>query len=333
MKAVCYDTYGPPDVLHLQEVPEPVPGDGEVLVEVHAASVNYADWAFLRGTPAVVRLMGSGLFRPKNRTLGSDISGRVVGLGKGVTTLEPGNEVFGDISGCGWGGFAEYVCARAEVLAPKPGTVSHEEAAAFPQAAVTALQGLRDKGRVACGKRVLIHGASGGIGTFAIQIARAYGAEVTAVCSARSAETVRSIGAERVIDYAREDFAADGERYDLIMAIAGDRPLSDYMRALARGGVYVCVGGSGRQLSQSMFLGPWVSMAGSRKITALSASPNASDLLTVRQLAEEGKLAAVIDRSYPLAETADALRHYGERHTRGKIVVRVRGNERRPVGA
>lgn len=327
MKAVWYSAYGPPEVLELREVPRPVPADDEVLVEVHAASVNFADWAFLRGSPAAVRFMGAGVFKPKNAILGSDVSGRVVRVGREVTALEPGEEVFGDISGCGWGGFAEYVCARPDALAPKPANASHEEAAALPQAAVTALQGLRDKGGVGHGKRVLVHGASGGIGSFAIQIARALGAEVTAVCSGRSADTARMLGAGRVIDYTREDFAADGDRYDLIVTIAGDRRISDYLRALAPGGTYVCIGGSGRQLAQSIFLGPWLSATRKLKVAALSAMPNMTDLLTVKELVEKRKIVAVIDRTYRLDETAEALRHYGERHTHGKIVIRVRDNE------
>lgn len=328
MKAACYSAYGPPEVLRIEEVPEPVPATDEVLIEVHAASVNFADWAFLRGRPAIVRVMGAGLLAPKNRILGSDISGRVVSAGRDVATIKPGDEVFGDISESGWGGFAEYVCARADAVAPKPTNATFEEAAAFPQAAVTALQALRDKGRVACGKRVLIHGASGGIGSFAIQIAKAFGANVTAVCSERSAETVRSIGADRVIDYRREDFAAADERYDLIMAIAGNRTVSEYVSALAANGIYVFVGGSGRDLLQSMILGPWISRADGKKVATLASKPSRRDLLVVKELVEQGALRAVIDKRYDLSETSDALRHYGERHTRGKIVVCARRDHR-----
>ncbi len=324
MKAVWYSRYGGPKVLQVTEVPKPVPAAGELLIETHAASINFADWAFVTGKPAVVRVMGSGLFSPKNHILGSDVSGRVVGAGDGVTRFRIGDEVFGDISECGWGGFAEYVCAHETALAPKPTNITHEEAAALPQASVTALQGLRDKGRVFSGKLVLVHGASGGIGTAAIQIAKAFGAVVVGVCSGRNADTVHSLGADKVIDYTREDFARGAERYDTILSIAGDRPLTDFRRVLTPNGIFVLVGGSGGMLARTMLVGPWISRKGGQHIVSLASRPNLDDLLAVKELVEYGKLRPVIDTQYELAETAAAIEKYGKRHARGKIVIRIR---------
>jgi len=222
MKAIVYHTYGSPDVLKLEEVQKPVPQDDEVLVKVHATSVNAGDWAhLLRGKPFLMRLMGFGLLKPKNKILGAAMAGRVEAVGRNVKQFQPGDEIFGDVSKCGWGAFAEYVCAREDALALKPANVTFEEAAAVPLAAVTALQGLRAKGQIKLGQQVLIHGAGGGVGTFAVQIAKAFGAEVTAVCSTRNVDMVRSLGADQVIDYTQEDFTKNGQRYDFIFAVNG----------------------------------------------------------------------------------------------------------------
>jgi NADPH:quinone reductase-like Zn-dependent oxidoreductase len=234
MKAIVYTEYGPPEVLQLKEVDQPTPQDNEVLVEVHAASVNYVDWASVRGKPFLIRLMGGGLLKPKNRILGADIAGRVEAVGRNVEQFQPGDEVFGDKGDCGLGGFAEYASVPENALALKPINMAFEEAAAAPQAAVVALQGLRDTGQIQPGAKVLINGASGGIGTFAVQIARSFGAEVTGVCSTRNVDMVRSIGADQVIDYTQEDFTKSGQRYDLIFDIVANRSVSDYMRALTR---------------------------------------------------------------------------------------------------
>ena len=250
MKAIVYTEYGSPDVLQFKEVVKPAPKQDEVLVKVYAVSVNAADIHLLRADPFLIRL-SSGLLKPKNNILGSDIAGRVEAIGSAVKQFKPGDKVFGDISGCGWGGFAEYVCARENALALKPANLSFEEAAAVPMAAVTALQGLRSKGQIQPGQKVLINGASGGVGSFAVQIAKAFGAEVTAVCSTRNFDRARSIGADHVIDYTKEDFARNGQEYDLILAANGDRSISDYRRALTPRGAYVMTGGAMSQMIAS----------------------------------------------------------------------------------
>jgi NADPH:quinone reductase-like Zn-dependent oxidoreductase len=319
MKAVTYTDYGPPEVLQLREVDKPAPTAGEVLVEVHAAGVNYADWAFVRGKPALVRIMGSGLLKPKNPILGADIAGRIAAVGRNGGQFQLGDEVFGDISACGWGGFAEYVCAAEDALVLKPANASFAQAAAVPQAAVTALQGLRDEGQLQAGQKVLINGASGGIGTFAVQIAKAFGAAVTAVCGTRNVERVSAIGADQVIDYTREDFTQNGQRYDLIFDIVANRSVSDYVRALSPAGHYVACAFS----PSAMLQGPWLSRRGEQKISHLSAKPCQDDLAFVRELIEAGQVVPVVDSCYPLSETAEAVRHYGARHAQGKIVVTV----------
>ena len=324
MKAIVYTKYGPPDVLNLEEVREPTPRDDEVLIKVHAASANARDWRLLRADPFLVRL-NLGLLKPKHNTLGSDIAGRVEAVGENVKQFQPGDEVFGDLSGGGFGGggFAEYVCARENALVSKPADMTFEEAAAAPMAAVTALQGLRDKGRIQPGQKVLINGASGGVGTFAVQIAKSFGAEVTGVCSTRKSDMVRALGADHVIDYTQEDFTRNGQRYDLILAVNGYRPISNYKRALNDKGIYVMVGGSSAQLFQALLLGPFVSMTGSKKMGALSAKPDQEDLVFVKELVEAGKVIPVIDRRYPLSGVAEALRYLEEGHARGKVVITV----------
>lgn len=322
MKAIVYTEYGSPDVLQLKEVVKPTPKDNEVLVKVYAVSANAADLHLLRADPFLIRL-SSGLLKPKNEILGSDIAGRVEAVGENVKQFKLGDEVFGDISAGGWGGFAEYVCAREDALVLKPANLSFEEAAAVPMAAVTALQGLRSKGQIQPGQKVLINGASGGVGMFAVQIAKSFGAEVTAVCSTRNLDIVRSIGADHVIDYTREDFTQTGKRYDLILAANGNRSISDYRRALSPMGIYVMTGGAMAQMSEVMLKGPWISMTGSQKMGNLLAKPNQQDLAFIKELLEAGKVVPVIDRYYPLSEVADAIRYLEEGHAQGKVVITV----------
>lgn len=328
MKAIVYTEYGPPDVLQLKEVEKPTPKDNEVLIKVHAASANAADWHIMRGEPFLVRLMVGGLLKPKIKILGADIAGQVEAVGRNVKQFQPGDEVFGDISDCGWGGFAEYVCVSEDALVLKPASTTFEEAAAVPLAAVTALQGLRDKGQIQPGQKVLINGASGGVGTFAVQIAKSFGAEVTGVCSTRKLDMVRSIGADQVIDYTQEDFTKSGQRYDLILAANGYHPILDYKRALSPEGIYVCTGGSMAQIFQSMLLGPWMSMIGSKKMGNLAAKSNKKDLAFMKELLEAGKVVPVIDRRYPLSEVAEALRYLEEGHAQGKVVITVERNNK-----
>jgi len=323
VQAVVYTEYGSPDVLQLEDVERPVPRDDEVLLEVHAASVNAYDWHFLTADVFLIRLMGAGLFRPKKTTLGADISGRVIAIGKNVVRFRSGDAVFGTASG-GTGGFAEFVCAAEKALELKPANVTFEEAAAVPIAGLTALQGLRDKGCIERGAKVLIHGASGGVGTFAIQIAKSFGAHVTAVCSPANVEMARAIGADHVIDYTREDFAASSERYDLILVANGNRSLFDYKRSLKPKGICVLAGGSVGSIGQilgGMLLAWWISKTGSKKINSFLARIKQGDLAAMKDLLESGKVKPVIDRRYPLQEAAAALRYLGEGHAKGKVVI------------
>ncbi len=325
MKAIVYTKYGPPDVLQLKDVERPVPLGDEVLVEVHAASANAYDWHLLTADVFLIRLMSKGLFRPQTTTLGADIAGRVTAIGEEVTRFQPGDHVFGVAKG-GSGGFAEYACAREAALELKPANVSFEEAAAVPLAALTALQGLRDKGQIKPGKKVLIHGASGGVGTFAVQIAKSFGAEVTAVCSSRNVEIARSIGADHVIDYTRDDFTKNGELYDLILVANGNRSILEYKRSLKPKAICVLIGGAGTSivsLLTVMLLQWWISRTEGKKVGSLLASINQKDLTCARELLESGKMKPVIDRRYPLSETAEALRYLGEGHAQGKIVITV----------
>ena len=323
MKAMVYTQYGSPDVLHLEEVEKPTIKDDEVLVKVHAASVNAADWHLLTADIFLVRLMAGGVLKPKNAILGADVAGRVETVGQNVKQFRPGDEVFGDVFGHGSGSFAEYVSAPESALVLKPANLSFEQAAAVPLAAVTALQGLRDKGNIQPGQKVLIQGAAGGVGTFAVQIAKAFGAEVTAVCSTRNAEQTRSLGADQVIDYTKEDFTRSGQQYNLILGVNGYHPLPAYKRALAPGGIYVMAGGSPAQMFQALLLGPWLSMTGGKKLGAVSAKANQKDLTTIKELLEAGKVVPVIDRCYPLSEAAEAFRYLGAGHARGKVVITV----------
>jgi NADPH:quinone reductase-like Zn-dependent oxidoreductase len=329
MKAMVYTKYGPPDVLELAEVEKPAPRDDEVLVKIHAASVNPADWHLLRGDPYIARLQ-LGLRRPKHRVLGCDVAGQIEAVGENVKMLRPGDEVFGSPFMSGFGAFAESVSISEDLLARKPTALSFEQAAAVPLAASTALQGLRDYGRIGPGHKVLIVGASGGVGTFAVQIAKSFDAEVTGVCSKRNVEMVRSLGADHVIDYTREDFTQCGQRYDLIFQLAGTRSPSECRRALAPKGTLVLSSGEseGRwigpvgRIIKALALSPFVS----QKMASFTVKPNKEDLRFLKQLIETGQLAPVIDRTYPLSETPEAIGYLENGHARGKVVITVPGD-------
>ena len=314
MKAIVHKRYGPPDVLQLQEVEKPTPKKDQVLVKVQAASVSYSDWVYVRGKPFVARLMGSGLLKPKHMMLGADVAGRVEAVGRNTKQFRPGDEVYGDLSVCGWGGFAEYVSVPESALAAKPANLTFEQAAAVPQAAIVALQGLRDQGQIEPGQKVLINGASGGIGTFAVQIAKFFGADVTGVCSTRNLDMVRSIGADHVIDYTRQDPTQNGQRHDLILDIKAYRSISAYERVLSPKGIYVLAGGSVVRILQA-------AMTGNEKMVNLQVRPNQKDFDFMTKLLKAGKVVPVIDRRYPLSEVAKAVRYYGEGHARGKVVI------------
>ena len=327
MKAILQDRYGSPgDVLELGDIDEPVVGDSGVLLRVHAASVNPADWHFIRGEPYIARVQ-AGLRKPKATVPGCDVAGHVEAVGKNVTTFQPGDEVFGNVFMRGFGCFAESVCVSEDLLAVKPANLSFEHAAAVPLAAKTALQGLRDHGRVEPGHKVLIIGASGGVGTFAVQIAKSYGAEVTGVCSTRNVDLVRSIGADHVIDYTRDDFTEGGRRYDLIFQSAGTSSPSDCRRALTSKGTLLLSSGEseGRwigpldRIIKGLVSSPFVS----QKMTTFTMKPNQADLRFLTELIEAGKVAPVIDRGYPLAEVPEALGYLEEGHARGKVVITV----------
>ena len=324
MKAIVYHKYGSPDVLNLEEVQKPTPGDNEVLIKVHAASVNSVDWDFLRGTSFLLRLMGGGLLKPRHKILGTDIAGRIEAVGRNVKQFQPGDAVFGELSwhflSLGWGGFAEFVCARENSMVLKPAGMTFEEAAAVPQVAALALGALRYNGQIQPGQKVLINGAGGGVGTFAVQIAKSFGAEVTGVDSTRKLDVVRSLGADHVIDYTQEDFTKNGQRYDLIIDVAAYRSTFDHKRALSPQGAYGVIGGSEARFFQTVFLGPFISMIGSKKMGAVGAKPN-EGLAFLIELFEAGKVAPVIDRSYPLSEVAEAFRYFGKGLARGKVVI------------
>jgi NADPH:quinone reductase-like Zn-dependent oxidoreductase len=326
MKAVVCTKFGF-DGLKLEETQKPVPADDEVLVKIYASSVNYNILAYASGKPYLARLMGVGLFKPKVKIPGGDIAGRVEAVGKNVISFRPGNEVFGNTDGFGYGAFAEYAAVPEKVLTLKPANMSFAEAAAAIQSSTVALQALRYEGRLLLGKKVLIYGASGGIGSFAVQIAKAMGAEVTGVCSTANLELVRSLGADHVIDYTKEDFTKNGERYDRIVATAGYNSIFAYKRALNQFGVYVMVGGAmkGRngmaQVIQALIFGPLLSSRTGRKLGSLTAKSSKKDLVYVKRLIESGKVRPLIDRSFPLIEVPAALKYYEERHARGKVVI------------
>jgi NADPH:quinone reductase-like Zn-dependent oxidoreductase len=323
LKAITYHSYGAPDVLELQEVDEPVVNDDEVLVHVSAASANPRDWHFMRGMPYFMRLQ-FGLREPRNGALGSDVAGRVEAVGGNVTRFRPGDEVYAHVLA---GGFAEYASVPEDFLGLKPANLTFEQAATVPLAGLTALQGLRDRGRVQPGQKVLIIGASGGVGTFAVQIAKSFGADVTGVCSTRNVAMVRAIGADHVIDYTREDFAQRGQRYDLIFQLAGTRSPSDCRRALTPGGMLIVSSGEsdGRwigpvdRIIKALVLSPFVS----QRLVAFEAKRSGEDLQVLKQLIESGKLSPVIDRTYPLSEVPEAIRYLEQGHARGKVVITV----------
>jgi len=323
MNAVVYSEYGPPDVLRIEEVEKPSPDENQVLVKVQAASINAGDYFARAGRPFPVRFITGWFPRSKNTRLGSDVSGRVEAVGENVKQFRPGDEVFG----CRHGAFAEYVCAREGTLVLKPANLSFEQAAAVPWAALVALQTFRFAGVIHLGQKVLIQGASGGVGTFAVQIARAFGAEVTAVCSTRNLELARSIGADHVIDYTKEDFTRNPHRYDLILAINGYHSLSTYERALTPQGKYVCGGGTLSQIFQAMLFGSFVSRKGGKQLRMMgTAKVIQEDLIFIAGLLEKGKITPVIDRSYPFSEIVEAFRYVEEKHAQGKVVIKILEN-------
>jgi NADPH:quinone reductase-like Zn-dependent oxidoreductase len=324
MKAITQQKYGPPEVLELKEIPKPVPKENEVLVKVHAAALNAADWHLMRGTPFLMRLMFGGLTKPKYIVPGADMAGTVESVGSSIKQFKPGDEVFGDISVSSWGAFAEYVSVHEKALVIKPAGLTFEEAAAVPLASVTALQALRDAGKIGPGQKVLINGASGGVGTYAIQIAKAFGAVVTAVCSTHNVEQARALGAERVFDYKKEDITRDNGRFDLILDCAAFRPVSEYKRILNPGGNYVLVGGSTGNAMKLMFMGSLISLGGKRKFSSMMAKPNAKDLGFIKDLIGNGSVKPVIDRVYPLHELPEAFRYLEEGHAKGKIVISIK---------
>ena len=323
MKAIVQEKYGSPEVLRVGEIDRPKVGDGEVMIRVHAAGVDPGVWHLMAGLPYFLRLMGYGLRAPKTRVPGNDFSGRVETVGKEVTQFQPGDEVFGLCKGC----FAEFACAREDKIVPKPSNLTFEQAAAVPTSALTALQALRDKGEVAAGQRVLIIGASGGVGSFAVQLAKVFGAEVTGVCSTPKMDLVRSIGADHVVDYTREDIAQTGERYDVILDTAGNRSLAHLRRALTRKGTLVIVGGEegGRWLAgadrqlRAALLSPLVSQS----LRPFMAVGRQEDLEFLKGLVESGEIKPVVDRTYPLAEAPEAIRYLMGGHARGKLVLTV----------
>jgi NADPH:quinone reductase-like Zn-dependent oxidoreductase len=326
MKAVVYTKFGPPDVLEIRDIKKPVPNDDQVLIKVRAASVNPLDWHFMEGTPYIMRLMMVGLRKPKDPRLGVDYAGRVEAVGRNVTQFKPGDEVFGNRSGA----FAEYLCARADrAIALKPANMTFEQAAGVPVAGLTALQGLRDKGHVQAGQKVLINGASGGVGTFAVQIAKTFGADVTGVCSGRNVDLVRSLGADHVIDYTKEDFTKGDQRYDVILDNVGTQPLSGFRRVLKPNGICVMIGGGGPNDGQ--WVGPFPRVVKARlmspfisqKMGMMMAQGNKDDLNILADLMQSGKVTPVIDRMYPLSQIREAMKYLEAGHARGKVVITV----------
>jgi NADPH:quinone reductase-like Zn-dependent oxidoreductase len=323
MKAIVQTEYGSTDVLRLEDVDKPVVPDNGVLVRVQAASVHAGDWHLMRGTPFLIRFIFGGVLKPKIKILGTDAAGRVEAVGKDATQFKPDDEVFGDLSECGFGAFAEYVCVPETALALKPANMTFEEAATVPVSALAALQGLRDVGQIQSGQKVLINGASGGVGSFAVQIAKAYGAEVTGVCSTSKVDMVRAIGADHVIDYTQADVTQNGQRYDLILDAAAYRSVFDYLPILIPKGTYVLVGGSTARLFLIMFLGSWISKISRRNVKCQVSKPNQADLVILRDLIEAGKIAPFIDRRYSLNEVPAAIRHLEQRQVRGKVAITV----------
>lgn len=322
MKAAVYDQYGSPDVLELKEVERPSPKEDEVLLKVYAASINSWDWDMLTGVPYEYRLLSGVLSPKKTNILGCDIAGRVEKVGKNVKKLKLGDEVYGDLSEGGWGGFAEYVCAHESQLELKPFSMSFEEAAATPQAALLALQAFQTKNEITQGDTILINGGCGGVGTFAIQLGKAFGAEVTAVDSTEKLEKMRSLGADHTIDYTKEDFTTNGKFYDLIIDVRSNRSVFDYERSLGPNGVYASVGGKTFSILQLVLLGPLIKKKDNKKLTLVMHKPN-KGLSTINELFESGKIKPVIDKCFLLNEITEAFRYFGEGHFKGKVVVKV----------
>lgn len=322
MKAYVYREYGEIEqVLKFEEVQKPSPKDDEILVKVYAVSLNKADLYLLKGSPFVVRL-GYGMRKPKNPILGADVAGKVEAVGKDVKGFKVGDDVFADLSANGLGGLAEYVSAKENVFVQKPNNMTYQEAAAVPMAGVTALQGLK-LGGIKAGQKVLINGASGGVGTFALQIAKSFGAQVTAVCSTKNVDTARALGADFVIDYSKENFTKNNQQYDLILATNGYHPIADYKRALSTNGVYVCSGGEMKQIFASLLWGGVATVGTQKRISNVSAKPNQQDLMAVKKLIEDNKIKSVIEKNYSFAQTRDAFRHLDEGHASGKLVITI----------
>lgn len=322
MQAIIYERYGSPDELRLTEIEKPAPKADELLIKIKASSINSRDWRLLRANPFFLRFMGQGLLRPKHPILGADIAGRVETAGKNVTQFQPGDEVYGFLSVDQGGAYAEYACAAESVMAPKPANLSFAEAASVPLAALTALEGLRNLGQIKAGQQVLIQGGSGGVGTFAVQIAKALGAEVTAVCSTRNIEMVRALGADHVVDYKKEDVTRGERSFDLILAVNGYHPIDDYMRILNADGTYVVAGGTMRQLFQAMWRRRGNGSA-RQKTYVVDLKQSQEDLLFMNELLESGQVVPLIDATYPLSETAAAFRAYEQEHARGKTVITI----------
>jgi len=323
MKAIVYTQYGSPDVLQLMDIPKPEPTENQICVKVHAASINALDYRRFESLSFMGRLMEEKLTKSIGRPLGADIAGVVESVGANIKQFKLGDEVFGIAVGSK-GGFAEYACTDENHLAPKPASLSFEAASVVPVAALTALQGLRDKGQIQSGQKVLIIGASGGVGTFAVQIAKAFGAEVTAVCSSRNLDMARSIGADHVIDYAKEDFTQNEQRYDLVFAVNGNHPISAYQRTLNSKGTYICTGGALSQIFQAILLGPLMSRKNGKKMGFMGITKyNQKDLVYLRNLLDSGKVVPVIEKSYQMDEVSSAMRYVAEGHARGKVIVQI----------
>ena len=323
MNAIYYDQYGPPDVLQMREIERPVPSDDEVLIRVYAASINSWDWDMIRGKPAFVRMWG--LFKPKHKIPGSDIAGRIESVGRRAKKFKPGDDVYGDIVEHGWGGFAEYACAKENQLVLKPASMSYEQAAAIPQAGLLALQGIRDCGKLQKGQHILLNGAGGGVGTLGLQIAKMLGGEITVVDSADKLEMLKSLGAHHVIDYHKEDYTNIGQAYDIIVDVVANRPLSSYKRALAPGGIFVMIGGSTSTILKMMVMSPIISKGnrpGDKRLTIMGYKPNQGldDMSTYFQ---QGKVIPVIDKVFPLAETREAFKYFASGTFKGKVVLKI----------
>jgi NADPH:quinone reductase-like Zn-dependent oxidoreductase len=323
MKAIVYEKYGSPDVLHLTEVKKPIPTDDQILIKVHAVSVNGSDWEGLIGKPLHVR--AGGLLKPGKKILGSDIAGQVEFVGKNNTEFQLGDEVFGELP-LYHGGFVEYVCTPGRTMTLKPVSLTFEQAAAIPQAGVIALRGIRENGRVQPGQKVLINGAGGSAGSFAIQLAKLYGAEVTGVDNAGKLDFMRSLGADHVVDYTREDFTKSGKQYDLILDLIAHRSVFACQRALRPNGTYFLVGGSVSVIFQILLMGPWITKSTTKRISILAVPQNRKDLISIKELCEAGKIVPIIDRRYSLSEVPEALRYVGEGRAKGKVVIVVKQN-------